>query len=366
MNKESFESLKQYKPNKQIVNESLLLEKGNEEGVFGSIIDRGLTFIPRAARFKQAKKVMKKSLAGYTKKAKNVIDKFSKGLDKKVDKLESRFKDFKNDKLKVYIEEGKKQEAFRLAQEKLKELENYKAQQKKELEKSIDAVLKAYTSSIHHRIDHPGFILNVELSQKGKGELKAKWEELVAIQNSKLDHYKTSITETDAWKKIDDMIAELSGFLESKRNPKSADISFRVQHILKNEKTSDYNVKVHLRIDSGRIILEEKGIIYGKNQNKLKIGEEGVTIRVVKGSYELTASTYDINVNDADQNDYVRGYIIIKGRTEPLYTSNMFSFADAKTSKEFKQGEIFGGKDQKGSEHEEAASGFMDQEEEMI
>lgn len=175
MNKESFESLHNYQPeeNKIFINESLLLEK-DDEGVFGTIIDRGLSFVPRAIRFKKAKKVMKKALAGYTNKAKNLIKKFSQSFKRKVDTIEKEYLDVKENKVVPLVKEGKREEAVKLMKEQLKELEDYKKQQMQVLSKGIEDVLTSYTHSIDKRIDNPGFVLNVELSEKGKGELKAK------------------------------------------------------------------------------------------------------------------------------------------------------------------------------------------------
>jgi len=95
---ESFESLEQYKPKKIIVNESLLEAK--DDGILGSIVDKGLSFVPRAMRFKKAKKVMKKFLAGYTKKAKNLISKFASSMKSKVNKIEKEVEQLKKGNFK--------------------------------------------------------------------------------------------------------------------------------------------------------------------------------------------------------------------------------------------------------------------------
>jgi len=69
-------------------------------------------------------------------------------------------------------------------------LDDYKKEQMQTLDKGIEDVLGAYTTSIENRIQNPGFVLNVELSEKGKGELRAKWQELSALQKIEIDKEK--------------------------------------------------------------------------------------------------------------------------------------------------------------------------------
>lgn len=319
MNKESFESLETYKPfdNKVLVNEALVEAKGDDDGVLGSIIDRGLTFVPRAMRFKKAKKVMKKSLVGYTKKAKNLIQKFTKSLNVKVDKVANEYKKLKKEKILPLLEEGKREEAIKLAKDQLKELEEYKKQQMESLSKGINQILESYTSSINNRIDNPGFVLNVELSERGKGELKAKWQELVAIQNTKIDEYKTDIIKSEGWKKLDEMISELSGFVEQRRHSGDADVIFKVHDIVP-QSTGEYLVRVHLRVAGGRPEVEEKGVLVGKNPEDLELGEGGVRKIQEVGTYQYNARPYKLIVKGSPE-DFVRPYMKVKNRVEPYY-----------------------------------------------
>jgi hypothetical protein len=316
---ESFESLDTYKPSGQkiFVNEALVEAKGDDDGTLGSIIDRGLSFVPRAMRFKKAKKVMKKSLEAYTKKAKNLINKFSSSLSKKVNKIESEYKKFKQNKLKPLLEAGKREEAVKLAKEQLKELEEYKKEQFQTLNKSIESVLESYTSSINNRIDNPGFVLNVELSGRGKGELKAKWQELAAIQNTKIDEYKTNIVKSEGIKKLDDIISELTGFVEERRHSADADVVFNVHDIVPKE-GGEYLIRIHLRVSGGRPEVEEKGVLIGENPEDMEIGESGVRKVKEVGTYQYNARPYKLVIKGRPD-EFVKPYMIVKNRVEPYY-----------------------------------------------
>ncbi|HUW44227.1 MAG TPA: hypothetical protein VMW50_00375 [Dehalococcoidia bacterium] len=339
MNKESFESLHNYQPeeNKIFINESLLLEK-DDEGVFGTIIDRGLSFVPRAIRFKKAKKVMKKALAGYTNKAKNLIKKFSQSFKRKVDTIEKEYLDVKENKVVPLVKEGKREEAVKLMKEQLKELEDYKKQQMQVLSKGIEDVLTSYTHSIDKRIDNPGFVLNVELSEKGKGELKAKWQELVAIQNIKIDEAKTELIKSEGWKKLDDMISEITGFIESRRGGGDADVVFKVHDIVPLP-GEEYLVRVHLRVAGGRPEVEEKGVLVGEDPESLEYGEKGIKKVQEVGTYQYNARPYKILIK-ASPEDFVRPYLKVKGKSEPYYGDAASLDVRGKSKEEKMRGDV--------------------------
>lgn len=321
MYKESFESLEDYQINESfepLVNESLILEKGNDDdGALGKIIDRGLSFVPRAMRFKKAKKIMAKYLAAYTKKAKNLIGKFAKSFLKKVEIVEKEYKDLKEKKIKPLVEEGENATAVKLMKEQLKEIENYKKDQMATLDKSISSVLDAYTSSINHRIDNPGFVLNVELSEKGKGELKAKWQELIGIQQSKVEESKTELIKSEGWKKLDHMISEMTAFVESRGTGSSADVDIFVQDLVKKSGTSEYEVKVHIRVQHGRVSVQEKGVIIGDNFEDLEL-KSGVKKVKVTGNYQYSAKSFNL-IFSGDEESMVRPYMIVSDVPEPFY-----------------------------------------------
>jgi len=321
MYKESFESLEDYQISESfepLVNESLILEKGNEdEGALGKIIDRGLTFVPRAMRFKKAKKIMAKYLGAYTKKSKNLISKFAKSFLKKVEIVEKEYNELKEKKIKPLINDGETATAVKLMKEQLKEIENYKKDQMSTLDKSISSVLDAYTSSINHRIDNPGFILNVELSERGKGELKAKWQELIGIQQSKVEESKTELIKSEGWKKLDQMISEMTSFVESRGTGSSADVEMFVQDLVKRSGSGEYEVKVHLRVQHGRVSVKEKGVLIGSDLEDLELKAGSRKVKVT-GTYQYNAKGFNL-IFSGDENDLVRPYMLVNDVPEPFY-----------------------------------------------
>jgi len=338
MSKESFESLNEYQKtsdSKTFVNESLILEK-DDDGVLGSIIDRGLSFVPRAMRFKKAKKIMRKSLNKFTFRAKNIIKKFVKSFKNKVATIEKEYNKLIKDKIKPLMKEGKNDQAVKLMKENLKEFEAYKKEQMQLLDKGISDVLDAYTNAIHNRIDNPGFILNVELSERGKGELKAKWQELIAIQKIKVEEFKTELVKSPGWKRLDEIISEMTAFVEQREKPE-ADIDFHIQDI-EREASGNFLVRVHIRARGGRPVLEEKGLIIGTDANKLD-HDRGAHIIKVTGKYQHNMNPYTLSIDSSAEGKYVKPYLILKNQKDPIYGDIGVLKARVKTKEEKRAGE---------------------------
>ena len=325
MSKDSFERLNEYQgeASNYLVPEQLF--EADDEGVFGKLIDRGLSFVPRAMRFKKAKKIMRKSLAGFTSKAKALVSKFSAGFKAKVETIDKEYKKLIKEKVQPLIDEGKNKEAVELLESQKKELEDYKKEQMAVLDKGIDDILGAYTNSINHRIDNPGFVLNVELSEKGKGELKAKWEELAAMQKIEIDKEKTKLITSTGWRRLGDMIAEMNGLIKNKRGV-DADVDIFIQDNIRI-RPDTYMVKVHIRVQGGRPTLQEKGILIGSDAEKLNY-EGGVRTVKVTGTYQYNTRPFDLEVQ-AKENEFVRPYLIFKDTNQPYY-GDIAAFSQAR------------------------------------
>jgi len=314
---QSFQSLNEYQKEdlKYFVDESLILEKEDDDGTLGKIIDRGLTFVPRAMRFKKAKKVMKRSLNKFTIKAKSLVSSFAKGFKDKVTKVDREYKSFYNSKIKPLLDDEEKvSEAVELMESQKKELEEWRKSQIATLDKGIEDVLQAYTSSIEKRIEAPGFVLNVELSEKGKGELRAKWQELASIQKMKVDEQKTELISSPGWKRLEEILAEMTSFIKNRRQF-AGDLDLSIQNI--KQTSLGFLVKVHLRTFGRRINVKEKGIIYGPNSDNLILGV-GTSV-ADKSNYAYNAKPYTIPVKKTSEEQYVRPYLVIKETSKPIY-----------------------------------------------
>ena len=335
MSKDSFERLDEYQSENSnyLVPEQLF--EADDDGVFGKLIDRGLSFVPRAMRFKKAKKIMGKSLRGFTSKAKNLVKKFSAGFKAKVGVIDKEYTKLMKEKIKPLIEEDKHQEAVQIIEAQKKELEDYKKEQMNILDKGIEDILGSYTTSIENRIQNPGFVLNVELSEKGKGELRAKWQELAAIQKIEVDKEKTKLISSPGWRRLDEIIGEMNAFIK-KRKGSDADIDVFIQDI-EPQAEGSYLVKTHVRVSGGRPTLKEKGLIVGRDANKMDYGVGTRTVKVT-GSYQYNTRPYSLGIN-ANAEDFVRPYLIFKDMANPVYGDIASLDVRAKTKAEKREGD---------------------------
>ena len=110
---------------------------------------------------------MKTALKGYVRKSKKLVDKFTKSFQNKVSSIDPEYQKLKKEVEKL-TSEGKDVEAKAAMETQLKELQDFKKEQVATLEKGFADILESYTSAIDRRIENPGEVFNVELSEKGK------------------------------------------------------------------------------------------------------------------------------------------------------------------------------------------------------
>lgn len=318
MSNTTFEPLKDYNGEYiekfDLVTESLFEADDDDAGI-GNIIDKGLSFVPRAARFAKAKKVMKKSLNLYIKKAKGIIESFDTISGRKINNIAKEYLSLKNGQVKKLIADDKSEEAAKVLKNFLTELEQYKKEQIAQLEKSIENVHQAYTNAIDKRIDSPGFVLNVELSEKGKGELKAKWQELSATADMKIDEHQTAaLLKNEGFKKLDAIVAEVEAFI-SKNEAIKGDIHFTVTSIKQNG--DKFQIESRPVIVGARYNVKEKGIIISDEPNNMALGEGGKKY-AYSGNRSNTTRPYRIIVT-ANLEDYVLPYMLVHESEKPIY-----------------------------------------------
>lgn len=257
MESKSFESLENY-INRTTINQKSLLESDallEGDGVFGNIIDKALSFIPRAARFKKAQKLMRTALFRYKRQASRLVLKFIKIGERKIDYIIDRYEKLKLEKIKPLIEDDNREEAAKITQMFLKEIEQYQQEQKTQLSEAINRVYEKYDSAITKRIESPGFILNVELSEKGKMDLSSKWEELAASKNMEIDEFRTkNMLENEKFKELDGIISEADTFVRENSNHIEASVRIAAIFI-------DKNMVGITSVPEGKMKVREKGII---------------------------------------------------------------------------------------------------------
>jgi hypothetical protein len=315
--KESFESLYEYQSKniKSFVPESLL-EADDKSGPIGNIIDKAMSFVPRAVRFRKAKRTMAAALNAFEKKAKNIIKEYDKSVTERVKVIDKNYKSFMSDKIKPLLSgdgeqnPGNTNQALKLVESALKEYEKYKKDMLDRLDKEIEGILDSYTKALEKRFDSPGFVLNVELSEKGKGELKAKWLELAAIKRMKIDEYKLQSAESAGMSRLDEIISEMDSFVENRKyTTGKSRIDFRIEYA-KELGNGSYDVRVFLRSGVGsRPVATEKGLIYGP-EDKMSLTDPGANwVTDPDTAFRL----YTLRISGVKPEDFVRPYVKIKG-----------------------------------------------------
>ena len=315
--KKSFESLYEYDKDSNgkfiIVNESLF-EASDDDKAVGNIIDKGLSFIPRAMRFKKAKNTMKKTLNKYIAKSKNVISEFAKSSKSKIENIDKEYKKLVKTKIEPLIASEKSEDAVVILEKFTKELEEYKSTQIQILDKSVESILAAYTTAIDKRIDSPGFVFNVELSEKGKGEIKANWQELTSTANMKIDEHKTAmILKNESYKKLDSIIAEVTSFINSNKGV-TGDVNFETYEIVQKGENK-YRISSRLLMRGQRLPVSGKGIIITNNPNSPETSGKNYKYN---GRNALTASPYHMDIT-ASMEDYIIPWMKFSTVKKTLY-----------------------------------------------
>lgn len=301
MNKDTFESF----------NEFCYRLNEDEKGVFGTIIDKTKSFLPRVLRFSRAKKVMKNYLKGFEKKSLSLIKHFEKNIKNISDTADKNFEKFKRDKLESLKAMDRLDLAVNLAVSYKKDVTSLKENEIKKINTMVEKILDSYTASMEKRIDSPGFIINVELSDKGKGNLKAKWIELSNIKKMEIDQKLLELVNNAGLDKLDEINAELDSFIEEYRYSYGQHaLDFYISTV--TELAPDkFEIEIFLRAPGKRYALSEKGILLANDPDKL---EDISSSRLIKMS-NLTFGSYTMRIT-ASAEDYVRPYLKIAGTTK--------------------------------------------------
>jgi len=284
----------------------------DEKGVIGSLIDKSASFIPRVMRFSRAKSVMKSYLHGFEKKSMSLISHFEKNIKKVADTAEENYKKFKKDKLDTLMALDKIDQAVNMATSYKKDLVNLKENEIKKINGYVDKILDSYTAAIEKRIDTPGFILNVELSDKGKGKLKAKWVELSAIKKMEVDEKLMKLLANAGLSTIDDINAELDAFTEEHKYSygKNA-LDFYISSVTQIA-TNQYKVEIFLRAPGHRHALSEKGLLLSDDPDKMQDIRNTKLIKMPN----LFFSSYTMTIN-AREEDFICPYLKLTNSIKP-------------------------------------------------
>lgn len=193
-----------------------LLEDKDNDGGISTPFQRMFSFPSRAIRYRKAKNVMSKYAKKILSRSQKIIKKFEGELEKSIIEIEKKGNDLQDQLLKArnagkYMEE----KAIINQQKKFKaDVEKNQSDRINHLNQSIDSLISAYTTGIHKRIDEPGYILKVELSEKGKTDLKFLWEEYISTIKQQIYEKLIQIINNKHVKGMESLIAKLEVEIE--------------------------------------------------------------------------------------------------------------------------------------------------------
>lgn len=195
-----------------------LLEKGSsdDDSALTTPISRMITFPARAIRYRKAKNVMIKYSRKILSRVEKIIRKFEGELDKSITQITQKGKDLES-QLKKAKTTGDETEVRAIVNQQKKfkaEVEKNQEARVQHLQQSIDNLIQAYTTGIHKRIDEPGYVLKVELSDKGKADLKFLWEEYVSKIKQQTYEKLIKIINNKHVKSLEGMISRLEVEIE--------------------------------------------------------------------------------------------------------------------------------------------------------
>lgn len=205
------------------------LYEGEDDGLTLPI-ERVFSFPFRSLRYWKVTKVMSRYSEKILKKANDLVQKYREELSKSMAEISQRAKDLKEelekaqssgDKIEI---EAKKNQLDQFG----RDVESHMKDRLGNLKNSIDKLMDTYTSAIHDRIEKKGYIISIELSPKGKADLKLIWEQYIS-KIKQMIYQKTIklINEQDA-KELDYLVNELKAIVDDEnRKSRSRDNDFR-------------------------------------------------------------------------------------------------------------------------------------------
>jgi hypothetical protein len=195
---------------------SLLEADNDDDDVISTPFSRAASFPARALRYKKAKSVMNKYAKKILSKIDKIIDRFETEIDKSIPQITAKGKDLQA-QLNAAKSSGDEVEAKSVVNQQKKFTEEVKQNQEQRvanLNQTIENLINTYTTAIHKRIDEPGYVLKVEISDKGKADLKFMWDELVSAVKQKSYEKLVKIINNKNIKGLESLVSRLEVEIE--------------------------------------------------------------------------------------------------------------------------------------------------------
>ena len=191
----------------------------NLKAASSKIVGKLIGSMPRAIRYKKARLEMRKYNKQFQVKMDRVFKKFLPTLISLSNKIEGvynvlkeRYDDAKaaNTTNDISTEEKVAINRLRTFQSDMKKLYD---KQFEILDSAFQKLLDSYTKAIEKRIQEKGYIINVQLSDTGQGELNATWALITNELTQKFNNKKAELITDPTVEKIEAINAELETIL---------------------------------------------------------------------------------------------------------------------------------------------------------
>jgi hypothetical protein len=281
-----------------------LLEKGNndeDDEKYTNPFSRMFSFPTRAIRYRKAKNVMVKYSKKILSRVEEIIRKFEEELDKSIPQIQKKGKDLV-DQLNIAKKTDDDIEVRSLVNQQKKfktEVETNQDARVQHLNQSIDNLIGAYTTGIHKRIDEPGYVLKVELSDKGKADLKFLWEEYVSKIKQQTYEKLIKIINNKHIKGLEKMLGRLEVEIEEAEDRRYKSRRSRDEIVRSEKKDVEKRLEAP-KSDFDKLIvyLDKKLERFGdgiEDQYKVAIDEGGeLEVYDITFSFELEEETLEV------------------------------------------------------------------------
>lgn len=187
------------------------LFEAKDDGKFETPVNRLLSFPARAIRYKKAKSIMSKYSRKILRKSETIIERFQLELNKSIIQIKKRGVELQKqlDNARLKGDDTGEKAAINQQKKFKTDVENNQTARVQHLNQSIDNLITAYTNGINKRIEEPGYVLKVELSDKGKADLKFFWEEHVSLIKQQVYEKLIKIINDKNVKGLETLIAKL-------------------------------------------------------------------------------------------------------------------------------------------------------------
>ncbi|MFW6311001.1 MAG: hypothetical protein ACOC1K_02075 [Nanoarchaeota archaeon] len=220
-----------------------LNEGDDEDGIVKTPFKRAASYPLRAIRYRKAKNVLKGYIRKLYRRSKKLIKSFKKDIDKALDYIKKKNEIFQKEleEVKQTNDSIKKKKALNQIKNFKREIIDWQEKKMSNLNSSFDSLISVYTDAINKRIESEGYVLKVELSEKGKANLKILWQEYITVLKQKI--YGDLFSMINDVTELEYIIAQVNAEIEEAEDQRRKIIT----RSRRNEETPEFKKKTDAR-----------------------------------------------------------------------------------------------------------------------